>query len=130
MLKKKKAFSSFSVDDIARAKAFYGETLGLDVEDGEMGTLEIHLSGGSDLLIYPKGEAHSAASFTVLNFLVDDIDEAVDRLTAEGVRFEQYSGEIQTDEKGIARSTGPSRGPTVAWFKDPAGNILSVLESE
>ncbi len=124
MFKDTKAFSGFSVDDVPRAKQFYGETLGLNVSD-EMGGLGLHLGGGGEVFVYPKDD-HTAASFTVLNFPVDDIDAAVDRLTEAGVRFEQYDGELQTDEKGIARSSG--EGPTIAWFKDPAGNVLSVLE--
>ena len=122
MLKDSKTFSSFSANDIPKAKQFYTETLGLDVTD-EMGGLGLHLGGG-DVFIYPKDD-HAPASFTVLNFSVDDVDAAVERLTAAGVRFEQYTGEIQTDEKGIARAG--DGGPTIAWFKDPAGNILSVV---
>jgi predicted enzyme related to lactoylglutathione lyase len=124
MLKDNRTFSSFSADDISRAKQFYGETLGLEVEE-QMGGLALHLGGGADTFIYPKDD-HVPATFTVLNFLVDDIDAAVDRLTEAGIGFEQYGGEIATDEKGIAR--GPEGGPAIAWFKDPAGNILSVLE--
>ncbi len=123
MLKDNRTFSSFSADDIPRAKQFYAETLGLEVEE-QMGGLALHLGGG-DTFVYPKDD-HAPATFTVLNFLVDDIDAAVDRLTEAGVAFEQYEGEIETDEKGIAR--GPGDGPTIAWFKDPAGNILSVLQ--
>jgi predicted enzyme related to lactoylglutathione lyase len=91
-----------------------------------MDGLGLHLGGGSEVFIYPK-ENHEPATFTVLNFQVDDVEGAVDRLTAAGVRFEQYEGELQTDEKGIARA--PDGGPTIAWFKDPAGNILSVVGS-
>ena len=122
MLKDSKTFSSFSANDIPKAKQFYAETLGVDVTD-EMDGLGLHLGGG-DVFIYPKDD-HQPASFTVLNFTVDDVDEAVDRLTAAGVRFEQYTGELQTDEKGIMRAS--DGGPTIAWFKDPAGNILSVV---
>jgi predicted enzyme related to lactoylglutathione lyase len=125
MFKQTKTFSSYSADDIPRAKQFYSETLGLDVSD-EMDGLGLHLGGGSEVFIYPK-ENHEPATFTVLNFQVDDVEGAVDRLTAAGVRFEQYEGELQTDEKGIARA--PDGGPTIAWFKDPAGNILSVVGS-
>jgi len=124
MLKDNRTFSSFSVDDIPRAKQFYAETLGLNVEE-QMGGLALHLGGGADTFIYPKDD-HVPATFTVLNFLVDDVEAAVDRLTEAGIRFEQYGGEIATDEKGIAR--GPEDGPSIAWFKDPAGNILSVLQ--
>jgi catechol 2,3-dioxygenase-like lactoylglutathione lyase family enzyme len=123
MFKDSKAFSTFSADDIPRAKQFYGETLGLDVSD-EMDGLALHLAGGGEVFIYPK-EDHVPATFTVLNFPVEDVDEAVDRLTAAGVTFERYEG-FEQDEKGIARG-GEDRGPTIAWFKDPAGNILSVL---
>ena len=123
MLKDSRAFSSFAVDDVPRAKEFYGGTLGLDVAD-EMGDgLRLTLEGGNVIFVYPKPH-HTPAEFTVLNFLVDDVEGAVDRLTAAGVRFEHYEGEIQTDEKGIARADD---GPTIAWFRDPAGNILSVL---
>ena len=125
MLKDNRTFSSFSADDIPRAKQFYAETLGLEVEE-QMGGLALHFAGGADTFVYPKDD-HVPATFTVLNFLVDDIDAAVDRLTEAGVRFERYDeGEIATDDKGIAR--GPGGGPQIAWFKDPAGNILSVLQ--
>jgi len=125
MFKDSKAFSTFSVDDVPRAKQFYGETLGLNVSD-EMEGLALHLSGGGEVFVYPKDD-HTPATFTVLNFPVDDVEHAVDELTSAGVRFESYSGELQTDEKGISRG---GEGPTIAWFKDPAGNILSVLEVE
>jgi catechol 2,3-dioxygenase-like lactoylglutathione lyase family enzyme len=124
MFKDSKAFSGFSVDDVPRAKQFYGETLGLDVSDDEMGGLALHLGSGADVFLYPK-DNHVPATFTVLNFPVEDVDEAVDRLAAAGVSFERYEG-FEQDEKGIARG-GEDRGPTIAWFKDPAGNILSVL---
>jgi len=124
MLKDNRTFSSFSADDIERAKQFYAETLGLEVEE-QMGGLALHLGGGADTFVYPKDD-HVPATFTVLNFVVDDIDAAVARLTDAGVGFEQYEGEIATDEQGIAR--GPGGGPSMAWFKDPAGNILSVLQ--
>ena len=124
MLKDNQTFSSFSSNDIPATKAFYAETLGLDVED-VMDGLALHLGGGAQAFIYPK-EDHAPASHTVLNFLVDDIDAAVDQLTQVGVRFEQYGGDLQTDEKGIARADG--QGPSIAWFKDPVGNTLSVLE--
>lgn len=124
MFKDTKAFSTFSSNDVPRAKQFYGQTLGLSVSD-EMDGLALHLAGGGEVFVYPKDD-HTPASFTILNFPVDNIDEAVDRLTQAGVRFEQYEGELKTDEKGIFRG----EGPTIAWFKDPAGNILSVLEME
>ena len=122
-----KAFSSFSVDDIRKAKKFYSDVLGLEVkEEGEMG-LRLDLSTNAKIFIYPKAD-HQPATFTVLNFPVHDIDESVDELIKKGVRFEQYSGELQTDAKGILRSNSPEHGPSIAWFKDPAGNILSVLQ--
>ena len=123
MLAGSKAFSSFSVDDLAKAKEFYGGTLGLDVsEEQEMG-LGLRLAGGTQVFIYPKQD-HAPASFTVLNFPVDDVDAAVDELGQAGVRFERYDqNELKTDEKGVFRG----EGPTIAWFKDPAGNTLSVL---
>ena len=123
MLQTRNAFSSFSVNDLQKAKDFYAQTLGLKVKESEMG-LEIH-PGDTDVFIYPKPN-HTPAGFTVLNFLVDDIDKAVDELKQKGVRFEQYDGEIKTNEKGIHHNGGP----TIAWFKDPAGNILSVLKKE
>jgi catechol 2,3-dioxygenase-like lactoylglutathione lyase family enzyme len=122
MLKESKAFSGFSSNEIEASKRFYGETLGLDVTD-EMGGLGLHLAGGAEVFIYPK-DTHEPATFTVLNFPVEDIEAAVDRLTAAGVTFERYDG-FDQDEKGIARG---DEGPAIAWFKDPAGNILSVLQ--
>jgi predicted enzyme related to lactoylglutathione lyase len=122
MFKDTHAFSGFSADDIPRAKQFYGETLGLNVTD-EMGGLALHLGGGGNVFIYPK-DNHVPATFTVLNFPVADVEQAVDRLTEAGVTFERYEG-FEQDEKGIARG---GEGPTIAWFKDPAGNILSVLD--
>jgi catechol 2,3-dioxygenase-like lactoylglutathione lyase family enzyme len=121
MFKDSKAFSGFSSNDIPASKTFYAETLGLDVSE-EMDGLALHLAGGGEVFIYPK-EDHEPATFTVLNFPVDDVEAAVDRLTAAGVGFERYEG-FDQDEKGIYRG----EGPTIAWFKDPAGNILSVLE--
>jgi predicted enzyme related to lactoylglutathione lyase len=122
-LKESPAFSGFSVDDIDAAQKFYGETLGLNVEKGDMGILTLKLKGGKNVLLYPKDD-HEPATFTVLNFPVDDIDTAVAELSSLGVEFEQYE-HLRTDEKGISRESG---GPPIAWFKDPAGNILSVLE--
>ena len=125
MFKNSKAFSSFSVDDISKAKQFYGDTLGLEVSETKEG-LGLKLAGGGEVFLYPKPN-HQAASFTVLNFEADDIDSAVDDLKRLGVSFEQYDEpEIKTDDKGIHRSDG--NGPTIAWFKDPAGNILSVFK--
>jgi catechol 2,3-dioxygenase-like lactoylglutathione lyase family enzyme len=124
MLQSQTAFSSFSVNDLQKAKEFYGRTLGLKVSESKEG-LELH-PGDTDVFVYPKPN-HKPASFTVLNFVVGDIEKAVDELKNKGVKFEQYEGEIKTNEKGIHqdRERGPS---SIAWFKDPAGNILSVLE--
>lgn len=126
MLTDSKAFSGFSVDDLSKAKEFYGRTLGIEVAESD-GFLTLHLAGGATVLVYPKRN-HTAATYTVLNFPVDNVDRAVDELNRRGVRFETYSQpELKTDERGISRGGG---GPTIAWFKDPAGNILSVLETE
>ena len=124
MFENTKAFSGFSVDDASEAREFYGETLGLRVsEEGEpMGMLQLHVAGATDVLVYPKAD-HTPATFTVLNFPVGDIEEVVDELTGRGVRFERYDGAEQ-DEKGIHRG----EGPPIAWFKDPAGNVLSVIQ--
>ena len=123
MFKEAKTFSSFSVNDLRRAKEFYGETLGLEIKETPEG-LELH-TGNNAVFLYPKPN-HTPASFTVLNFHVTDIEKAVDELKSLGVKLEQYDmPDIKTDERGIAR--GP-HGPIIAWFKDPAGNILSVLE--
>ena len=123
MLETSKAFSSFSVDNLQEARKFYEQTLGLEVAESKEG-LELH-PGATSVFIYPKPN-HKPATFTVLNFLVKDIDSAVDDLKRKGVAFERYQGAIETDEKGIHRDGGP----TIAWFKDPAGNILSVIEQE
>ena len=120
------AFSSFSVDDLDSAKQFYGATLGLDVEETEEG-LEIGVEDEVTIFVYPKDD-HEAATFTVLNFRVEDIDAAVDELTDRGITFESYKGEMKTDEKGIFRGAETEKGPNIAWFKDPAGNFLSVIE--
>ena len=125
MFKDSKAFSGFSVDDVDAAKKFYEDVLGLEIGQEMMGMFEIKLGTGGSVMVYPKDE-HEPATFTVLSFPVDDIDAAVDYLTEKGVEFEKYEG-IERDEKGISRSTDPARGPNIAWFKDPAGNILSVL---
>ncbi len=123
-----RAFSGFSVDDVAAAKAFYGETLGLDAADGAMGNLELTLPGGGTVFVYPKPN-HEPASFTILNFVVDDIDAAVDELNARGVVTRIYDDpSFPTDEKGIARGKAAGQGPDIAWFRDPAGNVLSVLQ--
>lgn len=125
MFKAKAAFSGISVDNLEKAKKFYSETLGLELEDEKMG-LQFQLPHGGNLFIYPK-DNHEPASFTVLNFVVEDIDDAVDALKKSGVAFEIYEG-FHQDEKGIARGKDAHMGPDIAWFKDPAGNILSVLE--
>ena len=126
MLTDSKAFSGFSVNDLQKAEDFYKVLLGLDVS-GQMGLLSINIKNSNRIIIYPKTN-HIPATFTVLNFPVDDIEKAVDELTARGIKFEQYDGQIKTDIKGIARGNG--RGPDIAWFKDPAGNILSILEDK
>jgi catechol 2,3-dioxygenase-like lactoylglutathione lyase family enzyme len=132
MLKHAKAVSGFAVDDMPRAKEFYGGTLGLDVADAALGVdgadvpagLELHLGSGTRVLVYPKPD-HTPATFTILNFIVEDIERAVDALTARGVRFEHYETGTKTDAKGIHRT--PEVRP-VAWFRDPAGNILSIVQ--
>ena len=121
MFEHTKAFSGFSVDDIEKARRFYGETLGLRVSE-ENGMLTLHLAGDRDTLVYPKPD-HAPAAYTMLNFPVDDVEKAVDELTARGVEFEKYEG---LDERGIYRGVGP----LIAWFRDPAGNIISVLQVE
>ena len=128
MFKDTKAFSSFSVDDLQKAKRFYGQTLGLEVSEAYGGLLlEIHIEGRRSILIYPKPD-HTPATFTILNFPVDNLEQTIVDLTNRGVRFEIYNeGDIKTDEKGISLS---SEGPKIAWFKDPAGNVLSVLEKK
>jgi catechol 2,3-dioxygenase-like lactoylglutathione lyase family enzyme len=119
-----KAFSGFAVDDLQKARQFYGETLGLktSVLDEENGLMVLHLAGDRDTLVYQKPD-HTPATYTILNFSVDKIDETVEELAARGVRFERYDG-FEQDEKGIARG----EGPYIAWFRDPAGNVLSVLQ--
>jgi predicted enzyme related to lactoylglutathione lyase len=122
------AFSGFSVDDITAAQEFYSTVLGLDVEVNEMGLLDLGFVGGGHVIIYPK-ETHQPATFTVLNFPVDDIDAAVDALEAHGVTFERYPG-MDQDDRGISRGRAAGMGPDIAWFTDPAGNILSVLSND
>ena len=125
MLSDSKAFSGFSVDDPEKARRFYEETLGLRVEDVEMaGMVRLRLGGGTDVLVYPKPD-HTPATFTVLNFPVPDVEQAVDQLTARGVRFEHYD-DPPTDAKGIMREGGP----LIAWFTDPAGNVFSVIQQD
>ena len=124
MFKDTKAFSGFAVPDIAAARTFYGDTLGIDVTE-EHGMLTLRLAGGRDTLIYPKPN-HEPATYTILNFPVDDIDSVVDELLERGVDIEIYDG-FEQDERGIVRDDG---GPPIAWFRDPAGNILSVNQVE
>jgi catechol 2,3-dioxygenase-like lactoylglutathione lyase family enzyme len=119
MFEDTKAFSGFSVDDIAQAKRFYAETLGLRVTESN-GMLTLHIAGDRDTLVYPKPD-HTPATYTMLNFPVDDIEQAVDELATRGVEFEKHD---HTDEKGIFRDMGP----LIAWFRDPAGNIIAVLQ--
>lgn len=123
MFSNTKAYSGFAVDDLARARAFYGETLGIDTEvlDEDNGLMTLHLAGGRDTFVYVKPD-FVPATYTILNFVVDDVERAVDDLTARGVELERYEG-FDQDDKGIARGEGPD----IAWFEDPAGNILSVM---
>ena len=123
MLANSKAFSGFSVNDVSEARKFYEATLGLRVSE-DNGMLTLHIAGGRDILVYPKDD-HTPASFTILNFPVDNVESAVDELTRRGVRFERYPGmDADMDEKGIFRGGGP----LIAWFTDPAGNVMSVIE--
>lgn len=124
MLASSKAFSGFSVSDTDEAHTFYAETLGLEVTESN-GILTLHLAGGGVVIAYPKGSAHEPASFTVLNFPVPDIEAAIDALARDGLEFEHYAGTpMETDAKGIFRRGGP----LIAWFKDPSGNIMSVIQ--
>jgi predicted enzyme related to lactoylglutathione lyase len=123
MFKDTKAFSGFAVDDIAKAREFYEGRLGIETSEEDMGLLTLRLGGGTTVMVYPKPD-FAPATYTILNFPVDDIDAAVDELTARGVQMERYDG-FDQDERGIAR--GPE-GPYIGWFRDPAGNILSVLQ--
>jgi catechol 2,3-dioxygenase-like lactoylglutathione lyase family enzyme len=118
------AFSSFAVDDLDAARSFYGDTLGLSISDGPMGVLSLDLPGDRSTLIYPKPD-FAPATYTILNFPVENVEAAVEELTSRGVEFERYEG-FEQDEKGISRADGP----TIAWFTDPAGNILAVLEAD
>jgi catechol 2,3-dioxygenase-like lactoylglutathione lyase family enzyme len=118
------AFSGFAVDDIDAAREFYRDTLGLKVTDEAMGILTLHLAGDRPTMVYPKPD-FEPATYTILNFQVDDVGAAVDGLSSRGVEFERYDG-FDQDEKGIAHT--PGGGPDIAWFKDPAGNILAVLK--
>ncbi|MBB2147614.1 VOC family protein [Pedobacter gandavensis] len=124
MFRNSKSFSSFSVDDLEKAKAFYGGVMGLELKDDPMGILELQVAGSSPIVIYPKSN-HQPATFTILNFPVQNVADVVDELEKKGVQFEHYNEpDFKTDEKGIFRGGGP----VIAWFKDPAGNILSILE--
>jgi len=126
MFEPKAAFSGFSVNDLGAAKAFYAEKLGLKVDEEGAG-LQLNLPGGAVVFAYPKAD-HEPATYTILNFEVENIDEAVDALVGKGVQFEHYEG-IPLDEKGILRGLSSQRGPDIAWFKDPSGNVLSVLKT-
>ena len=126
MFKAKAAFSGFSVDNLSKAQEFYSQTLGLKVDKSNMG-LTLHLPGGASVFIYPK-ENHVPATFTILNLVVEDIDEAVDELVGRGVKFEHYDNGTKTDKKGIVRGIAAKQGPDIAWLKDPAGNFVSVLK--
>jgi catechol 2,3-dioxygenase-like lactoylglutathione lyase family enzyme len=121
MLADSEAFSGFAVPDVDQARQFYGETLGLRVSE-ENGLLNLHIAGGRNIVVYPKPD-HTPATFTILNFPVEDVEGTVDALTERGVRFERYEG-FEQDDKGILRGAGP----LIAWFRDPAGNILSIIE--
>lgn len=126
------SFSGFSVNDVDAAREFYTEKLGLRAEVEEMGILSITLPGGARVIAYPKGDAHEPATFTVLNFVVDDIDEAISALNAAGVDTKIYGDEPgmpPTDATGVARGKAAGQGPDIAWFRDPAGNVLSVLSN-
>ena len=125
MLSGATAFSGFSTDDVSTVKAFYADTLGLEVTD-ENGMLSLKFPNGHTVLIYPKGDAHEPAAYTALNFEVDDIEAAVDALVEKGVTFERYPEMGGQDERGIMRD----QGPPIAWFKDPAGNILSLIVTD
>ena len=122
-------FSSFAVDDLSAAKEFYGTTLGIETSDGPMGMLQLKVSGDTTVMVYPKPD-HQPAEFTILNLTVSDIDAAVDELTRAGVEFIHYdTDQLKTDPKGIARSNNPEQGPSIAWFTDPAGNIIAVMQT-
>jgi predicted enzyme related to lactoylglutathione lyase len=125
MLESSHAFSGFSVNDATAAKKFYQEVLGLKVEDGPMG-MQIKVDGDTEIFVYEKTD-HVPATYTILNFVVQDIDKAVTELTGKGLVFEHY--DQMTDESGIARGISHNQGPDIAWFKDPAGNIMSVLQN-
>ena len=127
MLGNTKTFSGFSVDDTATAQTFYSETLGMNVTTNEMGILTLHPQGGGEIIVYPK-DNHTPASFTILNFEVDNIDKAVDDLVSKGVTFLRYDNFPQ-DDRGVMRGAEQNRGPNIAWFNDPAGNVLALIEA-
>jgi catechol 2,3-dioxygenase-like lactoylglutathione lyase family enzyme len=127
MFKESHAFSSFSVDDVDKATEFYIRVLGLEVEEVPGMGINLKLAGGGKVFIYPKGKDHQPASFTVLNFPVKDIGKAVAALKEKGVELEHYDN-MRQDNDGVARSQSPDEGPSIAWFKDPAGNVLAVLQ--
>ena len=129
MFNPKAAFSGFSVDDLGKAKDFYGKTLGLEVDEQAGMGLTLQLPGGASVFVYDKPN-HQPATFTILNFQVDDIDEAVAELKQRGVKFEKYDADPKTDEHDIARGLTAGQGPDIAWFKDPAGNFVSVLQDK
>jgi catechol 2,3-dioxygenase-like lactoylglutathione lyase family enzyme len=130
MLGDNRAFSGFAVDDFAKARQFYGETLGvrIEVQNEAEGLMTLHHPDSHDTWVYAKPD-HEPANYTILNFVVDDIDAAVDGLAARGIEFERYEG-FDHDDKGIARGRAANRGPDIAWFKDPSGNILAVLQTD
>jgi catechol 2,3-dioxygenase-like lactoylglutathione lyase family enzyme len=128
MLTNSKAFSSFSVDDVKKAKEFYEQVLGLSVSEESWGTLKLHLAGGNNIFVYPKKD-HVPATFTVLNFPVDDIEACVDELAAKGVKFEHYDKEVGDMSKTNAKGISESDGVKMAWFKDPARNFMALMQS-
>ena len=133
MFKDSHAFNGYSVNDLDAAEAFYRDTLGLEADrmaEGGMDVLMLKLATGGRVLLYPKGDAHKPANYTVLNFPVSDVDAAVDALAAKGITFERYPEMTNQDEKGIARGIASGEGPDIAWFTDPAGNILAVLSDD
>jgi catechol 2,3-dioxygenase-like lactoylglutathione lyase family enzyme len=126
MFRDSPAFSGYSVDDVDAAKRFYRDTLGLEINEA-MGGVGLKFPNGHSVFIYPKGADHQPATYTVLNFPVPDVGAAVDRLTSHGVTMERYEG-MEQDDRGISHPPSPEYGPEIAWFKDPAGNILAVLK--
>lgn len=130
MFKNTKAISGFSVDDLEKARRFYNQILGVDIREEDGMGLTLQLTGGTNIFIYPK-ENHQPATFTILNFMVDDIDSTIEDMSSNGVHFEQYNDEnLPQDEKGVLRGLRAGHGPDIAWFKDPAGNILSIIQEK